>query len=46
MTFDEFCTQFRLKPKEREALVWHLAAYRARKTVETLLPHAPVSVPR
>lgn len=38
MTFDEFCAQFRLKPEERTELVYHLAAYRARKTIETLLP--------
>lgn len=36
MTFDEFCAQFRLRPTEREALVWHLAAFRHRKTVEAL----------
>ncbi len=38
MTFDEFFEEFRLTQQEREALVWHLAAFRARKTVETLLP--------
>jgi hypothetical protein len=38
MTFDEFFAEHRLTTKEREALVWHLAAFRARRTVETLLP--------
>lgn len=33
--FDD-CFQ-NLPPWEREALVWHLAMYRAHKTVETLL---------
>jgi hypothetical protein len=38
MTFDHFFREFRLTTAEREALVWHLASYRARKTVEALLP--------
>lgn len=37
-TFDEFFAEHRLTAKERTALVWHLATYRARKTVETLMP--------
>ena len=37
-TFDDFCADFTLTQREREALVFHLAAFRARKTVETLLP--------
>lgn len=37
-TFDELFAEHRLTPEERRALVWHLAAYRARKTVEALLP--------
>lgn len=37
-TFDELCAELRVTPREREALVWHLAAYRARRTVEALLP--------
>lgn len=37
-TFDDFCADYTLTQAEREALVWHLAAMRARKTVETLLP--------
>jgi hypothetical protein len=37
-TFDEAFGEFDLTPTERANLVWHLAAYRARKTVEALLP--------
>lgn len=37
MTFDEWCAQFTLTAAERTALVWHLAACRARRTVETLI---------
>lgn len=37
-TFDEAFAEHTLTPAERHALVWHLAAYRARKTVEVLLP--------
>lgn len=37
-TFDELFPSDRTTPEEREALVWHLAAMRARKTVEALLP--------
>ena len=37
-TFDEVFKDHRLKPKEREELVWFLAAYRYRKTIEKLLP--------
>lgn len=37
-TFDELFAELHLTPEERTALVWHLAAYRARKTVEALLP--------
>lgn len=37
-TFDEAFAELNLKPAEREALVWHLAQLRARKTVEALLP--------
>ncbi len=37
-TFDEAFAELNLTPAERVALVWHLAAIRARKTVETLLP--------
>ena len=37
-TFDEASAELNLTPEERTALVWHLAALRARKTVETLLP--------
>lgn len=38
MTFDELFAKHNLTPAERVALVWHLAAFRARKTVEALLP--------
>jgi hypothetical protein len=37
-TFDKFCETFNVKPYERPSLVWHLAAFRARRTVEKLLP--------
>ena len=37
-TFDEAFAELNLTPAERAALVWHLAAFRARKTVEALLP--------
>lgn len=37
-TFDDFCADYTITQAEREALVWHLAAFRARKTIETLLP--------
>lgn len=37
-TFDEVFHEHSLYPEERAALVWHLAALRARKTVEALLP--------
>lgn len=37
-TFDEAFASHRLKPPEREALVWHLAYMRLRKTIEALLP--------
>jgi len=44
-TFDEAFAELNLTPEERSALVWHLAAYRARKTVEALLPQTdPVLV--
>lgn len=35
--FDEVFPPHTLRPGEREALVWHLAALRARNTVEALL---------
>ena len=37
-TFDEAFAELNLTAAERAALVWHLAMFRARKTVETLLP--------
>lgn len=37
-TFDEAFSELNLTHKERSALVWHLAAIRMRKIVETLLP--------
>lgn len=42
MTFDEFFREFKLTPKERTLLVWHLASFRARRTVALLLnPETP-----
>jgi len=38
LTFDDFCADYTITQAEREALVWHLAMFRARKTVELLLP--------
>lgn len=38
-TFDEAFAG--LTPAERAALVWHLAAIRTRKLIETLLPETP-----
>ncbi len=40
MTFDEFFIEFNITREERMALVWHLAAFRARRTVETLMDDA------
>jgi hypothetical protein len=40
-TFDEVFGELNLTPAERSALVWHLAAIRMRKTVETLLADHP-----
>lgn len=37
-TFMDWCAERHLTPDERIACVWHLAAFRARKTVESLLP--------
>lgn len=37
-TFDEAFAELNLTSQERTALVWHLAMFRARKTVEALLP--------
>ena len=34
---DEFLSEHKLTKRERELLVWHLAALRARRTVEALL---------
>lgn len=41
MHFEAFCETYNVKPLERVALVWHLAAFRARRTVEALLHVAP-----
>lgn len=41
-TFDEAFAELNLKPDERAALVWHLAAIRTRKLVETLLPEPKI----
>jgi hypothetical protein len=44
-TFDELFAEHNLTAEERAALVWHLAEFRARKTVEALLPETnPVLV--
>ena len=40
-TFDEAFSEHHLKPHERAALVWHLAAIRTRKLIEALLPETP-----
>lgn len=37
-TFDEAFAELNLTPAERTEMVWHLAAMRARKTIEALLP--------
>lgn len=37
MTFDEWCSQFRLTDKERAELVWFLATLRMRRTLEALI---------
>lgn len=37
-TFDKAFAEHHLTKEEREAMVWHLAMYRARKTVAALLP--------
>lgn len=37
-SFDEAFAEHRLTPEERLAMVWHLAAIRMRKLVETLGP--------
>jgi hypothetical protein len=36
MTFDEICTLTRATPAERDALAWHIAMFRARKTYDAL----------
>lgn len=38
MTFDELFPAHRTTRAERIALIWHLAQYRMRKTLEALLP--------
>lgn len=37
-TFDEAFREFNITKEERTAMVWHLAMYRAQKTIEALLP--------
>ncbi len=37
MTFDQFCDELRVTEAERRALVYQLAAIRARRTIERLL---------
>lgn len=36
MTFEALCNAFNCTAGERNELVWHLAAYRFRRTVEAL----------
>jgi hypothetical protein len=36
MTFDDLLIEMEITKEERLALVWHLAAFRARRTVELL----------
>jgi hypothetical protein len=45
-TFDEVFGggNLRVTPAERAALVWHLAMFRARKTVEALLPETDIAL--
>lgn len=38
-TFDELCLQFTVTPAERVELIWFLAQYRYRATVEGLSLH-------
>jgi Cft2 family RNA processing exonuclease len=38
MTFSEFCEQLKVTEAEAHELVWYLAAFRQRQTVQTLLP--------
>lgn len=44
-TFDELFAEHNLTPKERKALVMHLATLRAQKTVEALQDGPPASAP-
>lgn len=40
MSFNELCEQFHVNPIERDALAWHLATHRARRTYDALrTPH-------
>ena len=41
MTFNDLAVAFKLTADERAALVWQLAAFRARKTIEALMNVAP-----
>ena len=44
-TFDELFAEHNLTPKERKALVMHLATLRAQKTVEALQDGPPAAAP-
>lgn len=44
-TFDETFADHNLTHAEREALVWHLASFRSRKTIEALLLPPPSGEP-
>lgn len=43
-TFDEVFSEHFITPAERAALVWHLAMFRARKTVDALLPETDAAL--
>ena len=43
-TFDELFAEHHLTTAERTAMVWHLAMFRARKTVEALLPETDIKM--
>jgi hypothetical protein len=42
VTLDELFAEHHVTDEERRALVWHLAAFRMRRLIETLLPTAPI----
>lgn len=44
MTFNGFCKRHNVNPAERDALAFHLASLRARRTYEMLRPSAQALV--